>query len=87
MLQILCEIYFVSLLVAQNKIDAKISKISKRTGKGVFFSCKSPTLPNPCFGHLQYQSDTELRNHCSKENKLDIYSLESLVSDLGISHS
>lgn len=27
------------------------------------------------------------KSHCGKENKIDTYSLESLVSDLGISHS
>lgn len=81
-LQILCEIYFLSLLVVQNEIGAKISKISRIASKGVFFRVTNcSTLSNPYFGHLQHQSNPELRIPRGKESKTDACSSESLVRD------
>lgn len=62
-LQILCGIYSVSLSVAQNEIDAKISKLSRIVSKVFFFFrvTKSCTLSNRYLGHLQHQNEMELR--------------------------
>lgn len=78
--QILCEIYFVSLSVAQNEIDAQISKLSGIISKGFLFPLELQTVPLFQIAVLFiFNIRVKQNENYYAENKIDTYSLQSLL--------